>query len=245
MGLKKEILVIGYGDVGKAIVDIEREAGNVCEINDKARASNPLNDKRFDVVHICYPYNETFIFNTIKHISYYKSELYIIHSTVRVGTTENLAFTTSCNIAHSPVRGLHGEIFSGLKTFIKYIGGRRYAAKGAAEHLESLGIKTEILGNAMTTELLKLLSTAYYGWNILFAKEANRLCAAYGLSFNKVYTEANRTYNEGYAVLGMNHVIRPTLKPLDGKIGGTCVSQNVELLDESVFKRCFKEINES
>lgn len=244
MGLKK-ILVIGYGDVGKAIIDVEREVGNVCEINDKTYASNPPNDKRFDVVHICYPYTESFIFNTIKHISFYKSDLYIIHSTVRVGVTENLAFVTSCNIAHSPVRGLHGEIFNGLKIFIKYVGGRRHAAKGAAEHLESLGLKTEILGNAMTTELLKLLSTAYYGWNILFAKEVNRYCARYGLSFDKVYSRANRTYNEGYTALGMNHVIRPILKPLDGKIGGTCVSQNIELLDMSDLKRCFKEINES
>ncbi len=240
-----KILVIGYGDVGKAIVEAERVAGNICEINDKSLSVNPPNNRRFDVVHICYPYDDGFVFSATKHISHYSSDLYIIHSTVRVGTTEVLAFSTNRKIAHSPVRGLHGDIFRGLKTFVKYVGGKKDAAEMATKHLESLRIETKNLGKAKTTELLKILSTTYYGWNILFAKEVNRLCAAHGLSFNKVYTEANQTYNEGYVELDMEHVVRPILKPLDGKIGGTCVSQNVELLEESLLKKCFKEINES
>ena len=140
---------------------------------------------------------------------------------------------------------MHGNIFKGLKTFVKYIGGKDDAAKLATAHLESLGVKTKNLGSSETTELLKLLSTAYYGWNILFAKEAQKLCALYGLDFEKVYIGANQTYNKGYIELGMDHVLRPILKPPDGIIGGSCVSQNVDLLDESLLKHCFKEINET
>ena len=240
---QKNILIIGYGDVGGALAKAERDAGNIVEINDKIRDNNAKNGHKFDIAHICYPYYDKFIPDTIKHILFYTADLYIIHSTIQVGTTDKLISATHKPIIHSPVRGCHGEIFIGLKTFVKYIGGEDKLSKSAANHLESIGIKTEILISSKTAELLKLLSTAYYGWNILFAKEAQEFCKLHDLNFKDVYTNANQTYNEGYKILKMDHVIRPILAPPEGKIGGTCVSQNIELLDDLLLKFIFKELN--
>lgn len=239
----KNILIIGYGDVGKSLEKVEKDAGNIVEINDKFKKDNAKNGHKFDVIHICYPYYDSFISATIGHILFYTSDLYIIHSTIPVGVTDRLISTTKKQIVHSPVRGCHGKIFIGLKTFVKYIGGKAKIAKQAGKHLENIGIKTEILKSAKTTELLKLLSTAYYGWNILFAKEAKEFCKLYGLDFNEVYTNPNKTYNKGYGDLSMENVIRPILTPPKGKIGGTCVSQNIELFDNLPLKDIFKRMN--
>jgi hypothetical protein len=71
---------------------------------------------------------------------------------------------------------------------------------------------------------------------ILLNKEIRDYCNKHGVDFNIVYTEFNRTYNEGYEELGRKEVARPYLKYVDGKIGGHCVYQNSKLLDSKTAK---------
>ena len=167
----------------------------------------------------------------------YKPEIVIIHSTVPVGITRKISKFS----VHSPIRGIHPYLESGIKTFTKYFGG--FKAKEAAKIFSDIGIKTKIFKNSETTELIKILDTTYYGWNIIFNKEVKKICDKYKLDFNEVYTIPNKDYNEGYAKLGMPYVIRPVLKYMPGKIGGHCIVPNCHFINSWITKTIIKRNN--
>jgi len=214
-------LIIGKGEVGQALYNVLKRHYEVY-IRDK---NDDLNGE-FSVLHICYPPIKGFINITKNYIKKYNPKLVIIHSTIPVGYTEKIGPIA----VHSPIRGKHPHLEKGIKTFVKYFGGKR--AKEAARYFSKIGIKTKVFKNSKTTELLKILDTTYYGWNIVFAKEVKRICDKLNLNFKEVYTIPNQDYNEGYKKLGMSNVIRPVLKPMKGKIGGHCVIPNLNLLQD-------------
>ncbi|NMB92554.1 MAG: hypothetical protein GYA31_02970 [Parcubacteria group bacterium] len=214
-------LIIGKGEIGKALYNILKPYYKVY-IRDK---DDDLNGT-FDVLHICYPPIKNFINITKSYIKKYNPKLVILHSTVPVGYAKKVGAIA----VHSPIRGKHPHLEKGIKTFVKYFGGPK--AKEAAKYFSQIGIKTKIMTNSETTELLKILDTTYYGWNIVFAKEVKRICDKLKLDFNEVYTIPNQDYNEGYIKLKMPHVVRPVLKPMEGKIGGHCIIPNLYLLKD-------------
>lgn len=216
-------LVIGAGEVGKALCRVLKSRYEVY-IRDKVDNNNFRG--RFKVLHIAYPPAKDFVSKTKRYIRKYRPRLVIVHSTVAPGTTGKIAPFA----VHSPIRGVHPQLEKGIKTFVKYFGGRK--AQEAARYFSALGIKTRIFRKPEITELLKILDTTYYGWNIVFAKEAKRICDKFSLDFDEVYTSANRDYNDGYSKLGMEHVVRPVLRFVPGKIGGHCVVPNCDLLDD-------------
>ena len=81
-----------------------------------------------------------------------------------------------------------------------------------------------------TTELAKLFCTTYYGLCIAWHAEMKKICDKEGIDFEKAVTDFNNTYNEGYAKLGMQNVVRPVLYPPAGAIGGHCIVPNAEIL---------------
>lgn len=218
-------LIIGAGEVGSALFKVLKPYFNIF-LRDK---DSNLNGK-FDVLHICYPPVENFINITKYYIKKYNPKLVIIHSTIPVGTTRKISKIA----VHSPIRGVHPNLDKGIKTFVKYFGGKK--AKEAAKIFSEIGIKTQVFKKPETTELLKILDTTYYGWNIIFAKEVKRICDKMKLNFEEVYTIANRDYNEGYKKLGKPNVVRPVLKAMPGKIGGHCIIPNCDLLDDWLTK---------
>jgi hypothetical protein len=224
---KSRHLIIGAGEVGKALYSVLKSRYEVY-IRDKVDDHNLSG--RFEVLHIAYPGAKDFVFKTKRYIKKYRPNLVIVHSTVAVGTTKKIASFA----VHSPIRGVHPHLAEGIKTFVKYFGGKR--AKTAAKIFSSIGIKTKIFQKPETTELLKILDTTYYGWNIVFCKEVKRICDKLKLNFDEVYTIANEDYNEGYKKLGKVNVVRPVLKPMPGKIGGHCVIPNCDLLDDWLTK---------
>ena len=217
----KKIGILGYGEVGQAIAKFYKKV----YIEDIEESNFP---KKLDILHVCIPYNEHFINIVKRHIDNYKP-LVIIHSTVPVGTTEKICYKF---VVHSPVRGVHPNLYNGLKTFIKYIGAD-FAGAGrlAANHLGEIGMNPQIVYRSKTTELAKLLSTTYYATCIAFHSYANKLCEKEGLNFDTVMGEWNNSYNAGYMELGMPEVIRPILYlPEDDIIGGHCQIPNAKLL---------------
>jgi len=245
----KRSIIVGYGEVGEALFKIEKNSQYepfALDVNGRLpEQKSILVDDTIEVVHICFPFKTLVIFR--KDIVYYwknyKPKLIIIHSTVPVGTTEDLCKYIPCPIVHSPIRGVHPELYKGLLEFVKYVGGTNESATKGVDYLKSIGLKAERLGTSSDTELMKILSTTYYGWNILFAKEAQKLCTYYGLDYDKVYTTPNKSYNEGYRKLGMEYVVRPVLVPPKKHIGGHCVSQNTQFLPESLLKKHFNILN--
>lgn len=234
-------LIIGRGEVGTAIFNVlkERYDVGIRDVDDEAKIDP-------EVLHICYPFFTEFVEETKKYIKKYDPKIVIIHSTAPPGTTQQIGRIA----VHSPIRGMHtknhhpGIIKSeslkkvkggpkhfarSMKVFEKYFGGTK--AREAARYFSEIGFKTVCFKRPETTELLKILDTTYYGWNIIFAKEVKRLCDKFGLDFDEVYAIPNEDYNEGYEKLGKPYVGRPVLKPMPGKIGGHCIIPNCEFLD--------------
>lgn len=226
MRKKKETIgILGYGEVGKAIAKFYKEP----RIKDIRRDDGLLG---VDILHICIPGNERFTAAAQKEITAIKPKLVIINSTVAPGTTKELSRRLpGYLIVHSPIRGVHPNLFEGIKTFVKFIGAEnKKAALAAKRHFAGLGIQTEIVMPAAATELAKLLDTTYYGLCIAFHGEAKKMCDTMGVDFDAVMTRFNTTYNEGYTKLKKTNVIRPVLKAPQGGIGGHCVVPNAKIL---------------
>lgn len=213
-------LVIGRGQVGTALIEVLRERYDVWSIDADGGPKKLLSD----VVHVCFPYDQFFDSSLERYkLRYLRSGgLVIIHSTVPLGTS------AKHDAVHSPIRGVHPNLAEGIRTFAKFFGGPR--AKEAAIIFWKLGIQVTTTFSAMNTEALKLWDTTYYGWNIVFEKAVKAYCDELALDFDIVYTQANKTYNRGYAGLGMGNVQRPVLEHREGPIGGHCVIPNAKIL---------------
>lgn len=230
------ITIIGHGEIGKSL--------EKCYLDFKDKFSIKIIDKDYtigdsfnecDILNICIPYyDDSFIETIVEYAKKINPKNIIIHSTVPPTTTETIANKLNemgvNEICHSPVRGVHPNLYEGLKTFVKYIGPSKGNGKNILNHFNQLGINCEILPNSKTTELAKILCTTYYGMCIAFHNDINNLCKKYQVNFNDVATKWNTTYNNGYEKLGMKNVIRPVLyAPENEKIGGHCVVPNAKL----------------
>lgn len=216
-------LIIGKGEVGEALYNILKKKYNVF-IRDKEEHNPPFHT---EIIHICFPYFDGFEEEVKKYREKYNPIYMVIHSTVPVGTTRR------CGCYHSPIRGVHPNLERGIKTFVKYLAPHNSQIK---KYFKGVGIKVETIKKPETTELLKILDTTYYAWNILFCKEVKRICDEHKLDFREVYTKPNRTYNKGYKKLGRENVIRPVLEPTKGRIGGHCLIPNAKLLKDDLTK---------
>jgi UDP-N-acetyl-D-mannosaminuronate dehydrogenase len=240
-----KIGIIGYGEIGKAVEKVYQDFPEYeIKIKDLERDDNLEN---IEVLNVCIPYIENFESIISEEIKKHNPKLTIIHSTVEPKTTLKIIslIPEKCNIVHSPVRGIHPELYKGIKTFVKYVGGDTEQSRNLAkEHLENLRIKVKVLDKSLTTEFGKLLDTTYYGLTIAWHGEVKGLCDKYNLNFDEVSTDFNKTYNEGYNELGKTNVIRPVLFAPDKKIGGHCVISNTKLLEKYFDSKAFDLILE-
>lgn len=232
----KHIGIIGYGEIGQALDAIYIEEGYMPLIRDLDR-DDCLGG--VDVLNICIPYGYHFLADVSRYIEEIDPELVIIHSTIPPGTTEKFSHS---NIVHSPVRGIHPNLKEGIRTFVKVIGGSGW--EDAKAHIESLGIEVEVYEDSTTTEVAKLLDTSYYGVCIAWHDYAKKLCEQFGVDFEEAQTHYNLTYNEGYEDLGQSNVVRPTLTPPKGFIGGHCVVSNAELLRVELDSKLLQAITD-
>jgi len=213
-------LTVGYGEVGKAInaivggdyVDKDKDFDDTCE-----------------VMHICIPYSDDFISAVQAYKLRFKPLLTIIHSTVPIGTCRDL------ECVHSPIRGVHPHLEKSIRTMVKYFGGEQ--AELASNYFRKLGLETQWTKDVESVEALKLWSTTQYGVMILLNKEIHKFCEENNLDFDLIYTQANKTYNEGYVKLGREEVVRPYLNYVEGGIGGHCVVPNTKLFNSESTKR--------
>jgi len=235
--MTQKIGILGYGEIGQAIAKFYKKPS----IKDLDR-----NDglKGIKILHICIPYDKNFVKTISKEIKKIKPKLVIIHSTIAPGTIkEIIEGTKNKMIVHSPIRGVHPRLYQGIKTFVKYIGAEnKKAGEMAKKHLNSLGIKTEAFYPAKTTELGKLFDTTYYALCVAWHGEMKEICDKEKVNFEKVATDFNKTYNEGYKKLKMNHVVRPVLKPPEKFIGGHCLIPNTKILKKYYKSKAFNLI---
>lgn len=218
-------LIVGYGEVGQSLGEVvgkhhwyDRSRGTDIEPDTFVReGKGPV------VIHVCVPYsgNGKEFKKLVKDCAN-TGHLVIVHSSVPVGTCDALG------VVHSPICGVHPHLADGIRTFVKYFGGKQ--ARKAARIFKKLGLKTHTFKEARTTEAMKLWSTTQYGRLIMLEKEIWEWCQKNHLNFDDVYTRSNKDYNEGYVKLGMPQVVRPWLKHMPGPIGGHCIMPNSKLL---------------
>lgn len=232
-------IVLGYGDVGKAICEI---LGPLYEVT----KYDPITDKekptgRYDVVHVCFPYSAKFIDIVNDYIVDYNPSLVIIHSTVAPGTTSAIKLAPC---VHSPVRGRHPDMVRDIRDiYVKYFGGP--CAKEAAQIFDNCGVKTKCFEQPETTELGKLFCNISWGLILAFTQEQDRICKYFGVRFEDAVTEFNRSRNAGLEDIGRNEAKMPVLYP--GFIGGHCVMPNVNILMQeypSIFLKVIQESND-
>ena len=230
-------LVIGLGEIGSALQKVFEADGH-----DPMRnrfAARPT----CDMLHIAFPYSETFVEEVKKYQAQFQPKYTVIHSTVPLGTTKQID-----NAVHSPVRGKHPRLYESLLVFVKFVGGPK--AQEVADEFMKMNMSVRITENSADTEAMKLWDTAQYGWFILLEKAIYEYCEEHGLDFNVVYKEANETYNDGYAYLalpglpGLPKFTRPVLEHYPGKIGGHCVIANCHLLESEVAKEILEKNDE-
>lgn len=221
-------LIIGYGEIGKAIAELEADAGHKVYIIDPMHGKDAPQGE-YDVVYVNFPYSDNFNEQVSDYLIKYPAPLVIVNSTVKVGTCSTIRKPK--HLVHSPVMGRHPYLKKSIATFTKFVGGSDDACKAAIEHFKSIKVKAKQLGSYETTELAKLASTSYYGWCISYAERINRLCKEEGLEYDKVFLEWNKAYNEGYTKIGLGKYSRPLLVPPEPTgLGGHCVTNNAILL---------------
>ena len=211
-------LILGYGQIGEAIDEVFSQYNP--EIHDSFYDLNLPPEGEFDIMHVCFPYSDSFVDEVKRYQKEYKPKYTVIHSTVKPGTSEKLG------AIHSPVIGRHPYLAESLRTFTKMIAGPQ--ASEVAEYFMRAGIKVQLFDKAITTEILKLRDTEFYGLCIEYTKDIKRELDRHGLPF-EAWMVYNKIYNEGYKELGYPHYVRPILQPIMKKIGGHCVRPNYEL----------------
>lgn len=217
----EEVLVIGLGSVGKALLKIVSES-RFYKVSGLDKEKEIV--EKTDIIHICYPYSDNFIKGTISYIDRFCPKLVIIESTVLPGTTRKIHEKTNAHVCHSPIRGQHNNLYRDIKRYSKYVGAvNRSVFNMAREHFERIGIKVNSIQQPEYTELIKLLDVCQYGILIAWAQEAEKICKRFGVSHDLL-----RDFGEETQKL---YGLRPDIYPPREGIKG-CVWENATLLRE-------------
>jgi UDP-N-acetyl-D-mannosaminuronate dehydrogenase len=213
-------LIVGKGQVGTSLFEVISPFHGtlIKDVED-------LEVEDVEVLHLCFPYTDKFIEAANVYIAKYRPKLTINHASVPVGTTEKL----SGNCVYSPIRGKHPNMANDIKVFTKFVAGDKEAADLAREYFVSCNLETVWVQNIRSLEFCKLMSNVRYGYEICFMQEAERIANKLGADINMfLFFEAD--YNSGYDKLNQGNMKRPLL--YGGLIGGHCVMQNADIINE-------------
>ncbi len=216
MRTNTKVVVVGLGEVGKPLFELVAKYHDTVGVD----IAPVEHIEHVDVLHVCYPFQiNDFIGESARYIELFKPSLTIVNSTVAIGTTRAIAERTGAAVVNSPVRGKHARMLADMRMYTKFVGAMDSAAGAqAAQHFESVGLKTKILSSPEATELAKLTETTYFGLMIAWAQDIERYCDQSGQDYNEVIS----FYEE--------IKFFPPVKYFPGIIGGHCVMPNIKLL---------------
>jgi len=253
-------LVIGFGEVGKALAHVlgERaeiaihdppkgyEAKNVRSLYDQNEEYPVSAPVEYEWMHIAYPWHKEFVTTTRGYMDTFRPKHVVIHSTVPVGTTSDLFSIMPpgfYSVTYSPVRGIHPHLARYLREFPKwYATDDSSEAKAVEELFHSCGMQTRRAPSYDALEWLKLMETTEYGYRIALWQEIERQAE------NLEWVNAMKDFLfEKRKVYDGDRGLAPIM--YGGVIGGHCVMPNLELLRQSGMMspqlyRWLKESNE-
>jgi len=181
------INVIGYGTVGKAqALLLRRLKHEVFVFDPYLFPAVKCPEKNVDLTFICTPENavDEAVQNLIKE---HVHGLYVVKSTVPVGTTEELMNKYGVHISHNPEFLRENYANEDIVNPDRIIIGQ--CCKEHAEKLVSLYKpmnKPVFVSDPATSEAAKLFSNSYLAMLITFWNEANELAEKLGLSIHEV-----------------------------------------------------------
>lgn len=219
-------LVVGRGEIGEAVIKLlNTKSGNIYTYDMTGGYSSE--PKSVDTLHICFPHSEYFVPYVNSYAAKHRAKHIIIWSTVPIGTTRQIK-----KAVHSPVEGRHPHLFESVQLMMRWLGcNKRREAKFWEEFFDGYGLSTHVVDSSNYTEALKLLSTAEYGINLVFADYRKYVCDKIEMPY-ELTMQWNWNYNVLYQKLGMPQFQKFVLTPPRGKIGGHCVVPNAKLLDD-------------
>lgn len=214
-------LVIGYGEIGKAI-------GEVIGEHDYLDVDVTPTGKEYAVMHICIPFTSDFVKIVKAYMAKYKPKHVIVYSTVPIGTCEKIGQ----KVVHSPVEGRHPDLALSINTMERWIGtSDKKEGHYFTNFFEDLFMRVKVVTSSKFTEALKLLSTAEYGVNIAFADYKADVAEQIDMPYD-LTKEWNLEYNRLYRELGLGKRFQKyVLDAPSGTIGGHCVVPNAKLLN--------------
>jgi len=182
----------------------------------------------------------TNIFNLVENIctnpSIIKGKLFVLKSTLPIGTTRKIAFLIEertglcCGvdffIVFCPERVLGDKALSEMVSLPKIIGGMdRKSSEKAAQIYATIGGKIVIMSSPELAEMVKLLDNSYRQTMFAFANDFALLAEQYSINAYEVIKAANDSYPR-------NNIPFPS-----GGVSGYCLTKDPLYLEAS-----FKEI---
>lgn len=236
--IMKKNIVAGLGEIGMPILKlISRQSATVgYDTNPKLvnhRQLSRYESLETEVLHVCIPFSK-FETNVRTLFKQFKPGLIVIHSTVPPGTTAKIQKRLPVPVIYSPTRGVHGRMLKDLRRYTKCFAlerdapRSRWAVSRFTKLMERCNVRTERMSKPITLELAKIVvDTSYYGWLINYAQISKVIADRHGVDYDEMW----KFSNEIHKYLGN----RPKMFP--GVIGGHCVLQNLELVDEKSLYR--------
>jgi len=235
-------IILGMGEVGETLFDllVDRKFDCIGIDLDNSKCKNYTENEIIEnpqYLHVCLPGELTgftdIVVNWINKIK--NTQVVIIHSTVKPGTTKIIQEKFSIPILFSPVRGVHKRFLNDIKKYTKFISfdGAEIDSKIKVD-LENRFEKIDWMSTTKTAELAKILvDTTYYGWLINYAQITKMICEKENIDFDEMWKFADEIQEN----LGN----RPKMFP--GIIGGHCVIPNLNLIENENLE-VIKKINE-
>ena len=201
----RHVTVIGYGVVGRAMVELFSPKFRVTVWDPALPGYNDDNAKAgckgAELAIICVPtpegeYGEADVSAVEDALSWCDAETTLIKSTVPPGTTARLAtkfklFGLCCSPEYmgeprTPVSGRYLNPRSALTHGFVIVGG--YSAPRVLDFFaEVMPVDTKFLAcTTQEAELAKYMENAYFAMKVTFANEFARICEAYGADYKAV-----------------------------------------------------------
>jgi len=226
-------LIVGYGEVGRALAEVLRERYSV-EVHDPPKGVEfyaPIEE--YEWMHVCIPYTDSFVETVVSYAETFKPVHVVIHSTVAVGTTRKLIIKLfgRANVTYSPVRGIHPDIARYIREFPKWFA-TTDDVDAVLWYFQSCGINMRMAPSIEALEWMKLFETTEYGYRIALWQEIERqaeMPQVRGVATkNEVLSAMKEWLFEKRKVYDGDRGLVPIM--FGGSIGGHCVKENWDLL---------------
>lgn len=244
--------VIGNGFVGSAIVKgfLQYNDVKVYDANESKASHSLIDTIKQDIVFVCLPtpmFKDTLecdisyitnFFNTIITLSYNPNTIFVIKSTVPIGTTEDL-----CK-KFNPIKIIHSPEFLTARTaLIDFITPSRNVIGGKSENGTDLvkelyeyrfpGVKCFLM-SSHESEFIKYFTNTFFATKVSFFNEMFLLVEKLGLNWNTIL---EGVMSDGR--IGISHYQVPGHDG-DFGFGGTCFPKDINAFIKTFEKN---EIN--